>query len=72
MKIYTKQKSLKSLGLACMLLSSVAVFAQNKESVVAAIVQEAQTNSQLENYAFELVDMIGRQAVYDNWCSGAQ
>ncbi|ULT22740.1 hypothetical protein KUH03_25905 [Sphingobacterium sp. E70] len=63
MKLYTKQRNLKSFGLAFMLLSSSAIFAQNKDAVVAAIVQEAQANSQLENYAFELVDMIGPRLV---------
>ncbi|MGE8377894.1 MAG: M20/M25/M40 family metallo-hydrolase [Sphingobacterium sp.] len=63
MKRYTKQRNLKSFGLALMLLSSSAIFAQNKDAVVAAIVQEAQANSQLENYAFELVDMIGPRLV---------
>lgn len=63
MKRYTKQRNLKSFGLAFMLLSCSAIFAQNKDAVVAAIVQEAQANSQLENYAFELVDMIGPRLV---------
>lgn len=63
MKEYTKQRNLKSFGLAFLLLSSTAIFAQNKDAVVAAIIQEAQVNSQLENYAFELVDMIGPRLV---------
>lgn len=63
MKEYTKQRNLKSFGLAFLLLSSTAIFAQNKDAVVAAIVREAQVNSQLENYAFELVDMIGPRLV---------
>lgn len=63
MKGYTKQRNLKSFGLAFLLLSNTVIFAQNKDAVVAAIVQEAQTNSQLENYAFELVDMIGPRLV---------
>lgn len=61
--ILSKHSTLKSLGLACMLACSTSVFAQNKDAIVSAIVQEANTNSQLENYAFELVDMIGPRMV---------
>ncbi|TDQ77353.1 M20/M25/M40 family metallo-hydrolase [Sphingobacterium yanglingense] len=59
----TKHVALKSLGLAYVLLTSSSVFAQDKNAVVTAIVQEANSNSYLENYAFELVDMIGPRLV---------
>lgn len=58
-----KQRGMKSLGLALLLLSTPAIFAQNKEAMVSSIVQEANANSQLEKYAFELVDMIGPRLV---------
>lgn len=63
MKIRTKQRNLKLIGVALLLFSSPIIVAQSKEAVVAAIVQEANANSQLENYAFELVDMIGPRLV---------
>lgn len=62
MKILIKQGRLKSLVLALMLWNSPSIFAQ-QQAMVNAIVQEANTNSQLENYAFELVDMIGPRLV---------
>ncbi|WP_286884205.1 MULTISPECIES: M20/M25/M40 family metallo-hydrolase [Sphingobacterium] len=58
-----KQRGMKSLGLALLFLSTPAIFAQNKEAMVSSIVQEANANSQLEKYAFELVDMIGPRLV---------
>ena len=54
---------IKSLGLALLLWSTPRVFAQQKEAMVSSIVQEANANSQLEKYAFELIDMIGPRLV---------
>ncbi|MBL1408432.1 M20/M25/M40 family metallo-hydrolase [Sphingobacterium faecale] len=59
----TKYTILKSLVLGCTLVCSTSVVAQNKDAIVSAIIQEANVNSQLENYAFELVDMIGPRLV---------
>jgi hypothetical protein len=58
-----KHRGMKSLGLALLLLSAPTIFAQNKDAMVSSIVQEANANSQLEKYAFELVDMIGPRLV---------
>lgn len=64
MKIDTmKHRGMKSLALALLLLSAPTIFAQNKDAMVSSIVQEANANSQLEKYAFELVDMIGPRLV---------
>ena len=59
----TKQRGVKSFSLALLLLSTPAVFAQHTDQLVSAIVQEANANSQLEQYAFELVDVIGPRLV---------
>ncbi|MDM1361193.1 M20/M25/M40 family metallo-hydrolase [Myroides marinus] len=49
------------LGVA--LLSSTLSLAQKQDAIVDAIVKEGTTNSQLKNYAFELMDVIGPRLV---------
>ncbi|MDR0193571.1 MAG: M20/M25/M40 family metallo-hydrolase [Myroides sp.] len=49
------------LGVA--LLSGTMLFAQTQDPIVDAIVKEGTTNSQLKNYAFELLDVIGPRLV---------
>lgn len=45
------------------LLSGTMLFAQTQDPIVDAIVKEGTTNSQLKNYAFELMDVIGPRLV---------
>ncbi len=56
-------KALKSGVLGLVLLTSAAAVAQVNDPIIEAIVKEGKTNSQLKNYSFELLDVIGPRLV---------
>ncbi|MBW3517666.1 M20/M25/M40 family metallo-hydrolase [Flavobacterium sp. NKUCC04_CG] len=59
----TRNKSVRWLTFALFILSTSTVCAQQQDPIVDAIVKEANQNSQLEQYAFELMDVIGPRLV---------
>lgn len=64
MKITTTiTKTIANGVLGVALLSSTLSLAQKQDAIVDAIVKEGTTNSQLKNYAFELMDVIGPRLV---------
>ena len=58
---FSKYSRVIVVGLFC--VSSTFLFAQAKDKVVDQIIEEATEHSQLENYAFELIDVIGPRLV---------
>lgn len=58
---FSKYGRVIAVGLFC--VSSSFLSAQTDDQVVAEIVKEAMEHSQLENYAFELIDVIGPRLV---------
>lgn len=64
MKINTRLDSiLKNTVLGIALISSTVTIAQQQDPIIDAIVKEGTENSQLKNYAFELMDVIGPRLV---------
>ncbi|MGL4583350.1 MAG: peptidase M28, partial [Flavobacterium sp.] len=59
----TITKSIAQGVLGVAIFSGTFVFAQKQDPIVDAIVKEGTTNSQLRNYAFELMDVIGPRLV---------
>lgn len=58
---FSKYSRVIVVGLFC--ISSTFLCAQTDDKVIEEIVKEATENSQLENYAFELIDVIGPRLV---------
>ncbi|QQT26470.1 M20/M25/M40 family metallo-hydrolase [Sphingobacterium spiritivorum] len=63
MKLTSYSTWLSPVAVALAMFAGTGVFGQDKKQMVNAIVQEANTNSKLEDYAFELIDMIGPRLV---------